>query len=148
MKSKTSKTIKNIITFMVLGLIIFVSYTMNIKADTGKYSYKWSVDSYYGIDEDVSPFKAKATNSDVKVWIQTCDGTMKLRVVGALAANPSDGYADCSGRILTITEDTWYETFLLSNNVKQWNYTYAAVLATSVGDEQVTASGHFQVDIN
>ena len=111
-----------------------------------QYAGVWTTWSMYEEDECVSSqFGRKDTTQDIELYIQSSNGCMRMRAVGANSANPGSSYADCSGGlsrtvIIGAGSGTYY---YLPNYVMQYGYDYAGILATSVEDDLIEARGLF-----
>lgn len=140
--SKLRKKVCNFIPIILLGISLVMYFTAISKADE-----VWSTYALYGDDEDVSDtFQEKEWTDDVYLQIDRCVGGMDFRVVGALEEHPN-AYSDCSeNHIYRASSTNHSQQFSMYNMVKEWHYTYAGILATSVTDDLSEAKGFFEAN--
>ena len=154
---KVIKIAKKIVGIMLIAVavinvtqvVVKAANTITIDGITGV----WSTWSMYEEDECVSAqFGRKTTDTDTDIILQmeSSNGRMRMRTVGAMSAIPGNAYTDCSGGrtviILATPSVTPNEIYYLPSYVVQYGYDFAGVLATSVVDDLVEARGVFNVN--
>lgn len=151
------RNIKKIIGLLLVVLVVFnvkqiAAMAVTIDDSEIGYGAVWTTWSMYDEDECVSSqFGRKQTTADILLGIESSNGSMRMRAVGANSANPGWLYGDCSGglsRTVVISSkinngNAAY--YYLPNYVLQYGYSYAGVLATSMVDSLVEARGIFYV---
>lgn len=137
------KKTRNVITYVMLGLILTMSFGTVAFAKTYD---DWTTCGYEGVEDVSDTFERKTSTDTIRLLIKSSTGIMDFKAVGSVSTNPAWGeWTDCSeGRTERVYADTDDQERFLWNMINEWHYPYAGVYAIAASDSWVTAHGYFE----